>query len=216
MVTRWSPPRATRRLLDDLDVRAAPRARRDRSRRRSAPRSTRPASSTRWSTTPRCSGAGPMEDFPLDRLQSIIDTNTYGPLRLAQALIPAWRERGSGVIVNVSSVQGRVVDTARGRVRSVEVRARGALGDAALRARALRHPRRDHRARIHRAGHEGITAPRRSGRVRRAVGAVERHRREGHRPDGASGTGARRCRDRRRASRIPTRRCASRWAATPR
>ena len=54
------------------------------------------------------SGAGPLEDFPMERLQSIIDTNTYGPLRVAQALIPAWRERGSGVIVNVRSVQGRV------------------------------------------------------------------------------------------------------------
>jgi NAD(P)-dependent dehydrogenase (short-subunit alcohol dehydrogenase family) len=54
------------------------------------------------------SGAGPLEDFPMDRLQSIVDTNTYGPLRVAQALIPAWRARGSGVIVNVSSVQGRV------------------------------------------------------------------------------------------------------------
>jgi NAD(P)-dependent dehydrogenase (short-subunit alcohol dehydrogenase family) len=54
------------------------------------------------------SGAGPMEDFPLERLHAIIDTNTYGPLRIAQSLIPAWRERGSGVIVNVSSVQGRV------------------------------------------------------------------------------------------------------------
>ena len=54
------------------------------------------------------SGGGPLEDFPLERLQSIIDTNTYGPLRLAQALIPTWRERGSGVFVNVSSVQGRV------------------------------------------------------------------------------------------------------------
>jgi NAD(P)-dependent dehydrogenase (short-subunit alcohol dehydrogenase family) len=53
-------------------------------------------------------GAGPLEDFPLDRLHSIVDTNTYGPLRVAQELIPAWRERGSGVIVNVSSVQGRV------------------------------------------------------------------------------------------------------------
>jgi NAD(P)-dependent dehydrogenase (short-subunit alcohol dehydrogenase family) len=54
------------------------------------------------------SGAGPLEDFPIERLESIIDTNTYGPLRVAQALIPAWRDRGSGVFVNVSSVQGRV------------------------------------------------------------------------------------------------------------
>ena len=53
-------------------------------------------------------GAGPLEGFPMERLQAVIDTNTYGPLRLAQELIPAWRERGSGVFVNVSSVQGRV------------------------------------------------------------------------------------------------------------
>jgi NAD(P)-dependent dehydrogenase (short-subunit alcohol dehydrogenase family) len=54
------------------------------------------------------SGAGPMEDFPLDRLQRIMDTNTYGALRVIQQVAPAWRTRGSGVIVNVSSVQGRV------------------------------------------------------------------------------------------------------------
>lgn len=60
------------------------------------------------------SGAGPMEDFPLDRLHSIIDTNTYGPLRIAQSLIPAWRVRGSGVFVNVSSVQGRVATPLEG------------------------------------------------------------------------------------------------------
>ena len=54
------------------------------------------------------SGAGPLEDFPMDRLQLIMDTNTYGALRVVQEVIPAWRERGSGVIVNVSSVQGRV------------------------------------------------------------------------------------------------------------
>ena len=54
------------------------------------------------------SGAGPMEDFPLDRFHEVMDTNTYGPLRVAQQLIPSWRARGSGVFVNVSSVQGRV------------------------------------------------------------------------------------------------------------
>jgi NAD(P)-dependent dehydrogenase (short-subunit alcohol dehydrogenase family) len=54
------------------------------------------------------SGAGPVEGFPLERFHEIIDTNTYGPLRIAQALIPAWRARGSGVFVHVSSVQGRI------------------------------------------------------------------------------------------------------------
>ena len=60
------------------------------------------------------SGGGPLEDFPMDRLQLIMDTNTYGALRVVQELIPAWRERGSGVIVNVSSVQGRVATPLEG------------------------------------------------------------------------------------------------------
>lgn len=53
-------------------------------------------------------GAGPLEDFPIDRLRSMIETNTIGPLRMIQAVTPSWRERGSGLIVNVSSVQGQV------------------------------------------------------------------------------------------------------------
>ena len=54
------------------------------------------------------SGSGPVEGFPFGRFHDVMDTNFYGPLRVAQALIPAWRERGRGVFVNVSSVQGRV------------------------------------------------------------------------------------------------------------
>ena len=57
---------------------------------------------------------GPIEGFPLERFHDVIDTNTYGPLRVAQALIPAWRERGSGVFVHVSSVQGRIATPLEG------------------------------------------------------------------------------------------------------
>jgi NAD(P)-dependent dehydrogenase (short-subunit alcohol dehydrogenase family) len=60
------------------------------------------------------SGRGPLEAFPLEQLHAVIDTNTYGPLRVAQELIPAWRARGSGVFVNVSSVQGRVATPLEG------------------------------------------------------------------------------------------------------
>jgi NAD(P)-dependent dehydrogenase (short-subunit alcohol dehydrogenase family) len=51
---------------------------------------------------------GPVEDYPLDRFRQMFETNTLGPLRVIQAVLPAWRKRGSGVIVNVSSVSGRV------------------------------------------------------------------------------------------------------------
>jgi len=59
-------------------------------------------------------GGGPLESFPLEQIRQIIDTNTYGPLRIAQHLIPSWRERGSGVFVNVSSVQGQVATPLEG------------------------------------------------------------------------------------------------------
>ena len=54
------------------------------------------------------SGGGPVEDYPLDRIRRIFETNTLGALRVIQAVLPAWRKRGSGVVVNVSSVNGRV------------------------------------------------------------------------------------------------------------
>jgi len=53
-------------------------------------------------------GGGPVEGYPLDRIRQMFETNTLGALRIIQAVLPAWRKRGSGVIVNVSSVNGRV------------------------------------------------------------------------------------------------------------
>ena len=52
--------------------------------------------------------AGPLEHYPLDRLRAALETNTVGALRMVQAVVPAMRERGTGAIVNISSVNGRV------------------------------------------------------------------------------------------------------------
>lgn len=52
--------------------------------------------------------AGPIEEMAVGDITDQFDTNVYGPLRCINAVLPAMRERGSGVIINVSSVGGRV------------------------------------------------------------------------------------------------------------
>ncbi|HEY5026481.1 MAG TPA: SDR family oxidoreductase [Acidimicrobiales bacterium] len=51
---------------------------------------------------------GPIELVPMDEVRRVFETNTFGPLRMMQAVLPQMRARGSGTIVNVSSVSGRV------------------------------------------------------------------------------------------------------------
>jgi NAD(P)-dependent dehydrogenase (short-subunit alcohol dehydrogenase family) len=52
--------------------------------------------------------SGPVERVPLTEVRAMFETNYFGALRMIQAAVPAMRERGAGVIVNVSSVAGRV------------------------------------------------------------------------------------------------------------
>lgn len=51
---------------------------------------------------------GPVEHVPLPELRSMFETNVVGALRMMQAVLPQMRERGSGAIVNVTSLAGLV------------------------------------------------------------------------------------------------------------
>jgi len=51
---------------------------------------------------------GPIERVPLAEVRRLFETNVFGPLRMMQAVLPDMRARGTGAIVNVSSVSGRV------------------------------------------------------------------------------------------------------------
>lgn len=72
---------------------------------------------------------GPLESYPLDRARQLFETNFWGSLRMIQAFSPAMRERGSGLIVNVSSVQG-VVGTPLGGVYAATKHAIEAISES--------------------------------------------------------------------------------------
>ncbi|AEY85580.1 short-chain dehydrogenase [Streptomyces hygroscopicus subsp. jinggangensis 5008] len=57
---------------------------------------------------------GPVETVPMELAQEMMDTNYWGLLRTVRAVLPAMRDRGSGVVVNVGSMVGRFPGTPYG------------------------------------------------------------------------------------------------------
>lgn len=53
--------------------------------------------------------SGPVEVQDLEATRLAFDTNVYGYHRMARAVLPGMRQRRAGLIVNVSSQQGRII-----------------------------------------------------------------------------------------------------------
>ena len=51
---------------------------------------------------------GPLEAFSMDKIRRQFDTNVIGLLEVTKALLPHFRANGDGVIVNISSIGGKM------------------------------------------------------------------------------------------------------------
>ncbi|MGI0026910.1 MAG: SDR family oxidoreductase [Nitrosopumilaceae archaeon] len=51
---------------------------------------------------------GCLEDISMEELKAQFETNFFGVVRVSQAVIPVMRKQKSGIIINISSVAGRI------------------------------------------------------------------------------------------------------------
>jgi NAD(P)-dependent dehydrogenase (short-subunit alcohol dehydrogenase family) len=49
---------------------------------------------------------GPMEEIQIDAIQDNFAINCFGPIRMAQAVLPQMRKQGSGLIIQITSIAG--------------------------------------------------------------------------------------------------------------
>jgi len=52
---------------------------------------------------------GPLEAFSMGEIQDLFNLNAFGPMRVNKAVLPSMRERGSGLLIHISSTLGRVL-----------------------------------------------------------------------------------------------------------
>jgi NAD(P)-dependent dehydrogenase (short-subunit alcohol dehydrogenase family) len=73
--------------------------------------------------------SGSVETLDIDKARAVIDTNFWGAVRVIRAAVPQMREKGAGVIINVTSVAGRVRGTPYQAFYSASKHGLGALSE---------------------------------------------------------------------------------------
>ena len=83
----------------------------------------------------------PLETVPLEAVEQLIELNTLGALRVAQAVLPGMRAQGSGQLIFVSSIQGRLVLPLIGAYAASKWALEALAETLAVEAGSLRHLR---------------------------------------------------------------------------
>jgi NAD(P)-dependent dehydrogenase (short-subunit alcohol dehydrogenase family) len=73
---------------------------------------------------------GAVEALGIEDARHVFETNLFGQVRMIQAVLPRMRDRGEGVIVNVSSLGGRLAGTPANWAYAASKHAVGSLSDS--------------------------------------------------------------------------------------
>lgn len=57
---------------------------------------------------------GAIEDVSDEQIQHMFDVNVFGAMRMVRAIVPHMRQQGSGRIINISSIAGKLVTPVNG------------------------------------------------------------------------------------------------------
>jgi NAD(P)-dependent dehydrogenase (short-subunit alcohol dehydrogenase family) len=74
--------------------------------------------------------SGAVETIPIDAARALMETNFWGAVRMIRAVLPDMREQRSGVIVNVTSLAGRIPGALYNSMYAASKHALGVLSES--------------------------------------------------------------------------------------